>query len=497
MLRRFTSAQVDREIVKRRGLYAFAQLAWNIVDPSSFVGNWHLELLCAHLEAVSRGECRRLVVNMPPGTGKSLFVDVFWPAWHWIEHPADAWLHASFDDHLVNRDADRTINLLRSSWFVERWGELLPGAGKPSVTDFRNARGGHRMSTTIKGKATGHHANIHSVNDPIKPLDAAGGSLHSKTKIEEARTWYHGTMSTRFRELATSRRVLTMQRLNEDDLAGECIADGYTALVLPMRYDPNIACITPWGRDPRTETGELLFPDRFPEEEVEKLEAELGPADASAQLGQRPVARSGAMIEEGWIHYWSTEKEPLACPTCEGVHVLPTKGVDVLSGDCTFKDSATSDLVALGALRYNVSQDKVYVVDLRNERLDLPATCNELRAMSSRWPRAFDKLIEDKANGPAVEQTLRQELPGITLVTPEGGKIARVNACAPAFAAGRVLLPHPAIHGWSNTAKHQITKFPRVKNDDIVDMITQAVIRLRRHGSTFAIAMAKLRGELR
>jgi predicted phage terminase large subunit-like protein len=261
-----------------------------------------------------------------------------------------------------------------------------------------------------------------------------------------------------------------------------------------MRHDPEIHCVTPWGEDPRS-GNELLFPERFPEEAVEKLERDLGPVDASAQLGQRPIPRGGSIIEDAWIHYWSHEREPLACPTCALVHVLPLKGLDLLSVDCAFKDAETSDFVAMGALRH--FQRKTYLVDLDNERRGLPSTCNALRAMASRWPRAHDKLIEDKANGPSVEQTLRGELQGITMVNPEGGKLARVNASAPAFAAGEVLLPHPAIHAWSNVAKHQITKFPRVKNDDIVDMMTQAILRLRRHGASFSLAMAKLRGETR
>lgn len=513
----WSTIKLDRALVAKGGLYEFQRLAWPIVDPSPFVGNWHLEEVCKHLEAVSRLEIKRLVVNMPPGTGKSITINVMWPCWHWINNPSDAWIFASFDDHLVNRDASKAIQLLRSTWFVERWGELLPGASKPTVTDFRNARGGHRLGTTPKGKATGHHADIHVVDDPIKPLDAAGGSTMSRVKLEEVRTWYHGTMSSRFRDQRTGRRVVVMQRLHEEDLAGECIAAGYVHLRLPMRHEPAEHCVTKWGGDQRTEPQELLFPERFPEEEVTRLEAEMGPDVAPAQLQQRPTRQGGGAIREEWLRFWHPTDAAIGPP-------LPKTGVLILSVDCAFKDKPTSDFVAMQVWLADF-EGRLFLLDQLRDRLDLPDTSAGLLFLASVWPAAYDKLIEDKANGPGVEQTLRAEVPGLTLVAPLGGKIARVNACKPHFASGRVYLPAPAPHtckalapdhpyrsrfsdaqaaytpdgreyDWVLDYVLELTRFPNWKHDDMVDATTQAILYLKRDDlADFSAAMAKIRGE--
>lgn len=487
----------DRALVEKGTLYDFLEMAWPHVEVERFIPGWHLEELCIHLEAVSNCQIKRLVINQPPGTGKSSTTGWAWPVWEWIKRPPTKFIYASFDQSLVCRDADKMIKLLSSDWFRARWGDLLL-KGKPASSDFSNRQGGFRFSTSVNGKVTGRHANIQVADDPIKPKDAAGGSTMRKTVIRAVSDWWSGTMSSRASNLETLRRIVIMQRLDTDDLAGECIANGYELLRLPMRFEVSEPCKTTVGGDRRTTEGELLCPERASETAVAKQESEMGPDVAAAQLQQRPNRKGGGIFREAWWRYWVPDGMKLPpvyrpdgseAPT----RTVPIRGLKMQSWDMTFKDSDGSDFVCGGVwLAYD---DEFFLLDLLNQRLDFPGTLQEFRAMCAKWPDTFDKLVENKANGPAVEQTLRQEIPGIVLCEPMGGKEARANAVSPLCASGRVWIPHPMIAPWVTAYRLQHERFPRAVNDDMVDMTTQALLHLRKHGNTFSEAMAALRGQ--
>lgn len=473
-------ASLDREIVARGRLYDFVKMAWpHCGEPSEFVPGWHLEEICLHLEAVSRGECRRLVINQPPGTGKSLLVSVFWPSWEWLHRPATKWIYASYDQSLVCRDAAKQVSLVQSDFYRARWPHVRLREARPAASDYSNTAGGSRFSTSVRGKVTGRHADIQVVDDPIKPKDAMGGGSVTKAELKFVSDWWAHTMATRLSDPKTSRRVIVMQRLNVDDLAGECIAAGYTLLRLPMRYEASDPCRTSHGGDRRTEDGELLCPSRMAQEEVSQLETDLGPDVAASQLQQRPALQGGGIFREAYLRYYDE---------------LPATGLWVQSWDMTFGSIKASADFVCGQV-WLVSAGAYYLVDQVHARMQLPDMLAAVRELSAAYPRAHDKLIEDKANGMAVEQMLRQSLSGVTLVTPMGGKEARANATTPLWADGKIFLPRPTAKPWINAYTKQLLAFPRSIHDDMVDATTQALIQLRRHGDSFARAMAKLRGE--
>jgi predicted phage terminase large subunit-like protein len=146
------------------------------------------------------------------------------------------------------------------------------------------------------------------------------------------------------------------------------------------------------------------------------------------------------------------------------------------SWDASFKDLKTSDFVA-GELWGRIGGD-VYLLEQVHARLDFPATLEAVRNMSRRWPGAETKLIEDKANGSAVIQSLSHELSGIIAVEPHGGKISRACAISPRIEAGNVYLPHPAFAPWVNDFIEECANFPNGRHDDWVDAMTQALLRL-------------------
>ena len=467
------SAARDVALIEKGGLVDFIRIGWKIVEPSrNYVSNWHIDAIAEHLEAVSRGQIRNLILNVPPGSTKSLSVSVFWPVWDWIRNPGLRWIFASFDLKLQKRDGRRSLDLIQSRWFRDRWPQLRLVEKDPSVLSYWNTASGWRYGTSVRGTVTGNHGDRLVVDDPIKPLDA------SKVNLEKCIEWWDGTMSTRQSDPQTTARVVMMQRLHDQDLAGEMIRrGGYEVLRLPMRYEAKFPCVTALGRvDPRTEEGELLDPKRVPEAEVKTLETNLGPIGAAAQLQQRPTPAGGNIFALAWLQQTYSQL-PLAIDQW------------VLSIDCTFKGKENSDFVCMQVwARAGVD---FYLVDQVNERLSFTDTCIRLRELSAAYPLAVVKLVEDKANGPAVVDAMQRDVWGLELINPEGGKEARANAVTPLYRGGNVYLP---LHApWLAEYRTQLSTFPYAGNDDMLDATSQALTWMLKHTSNFDAAMAEYR----
>lgn len=472
---------IDVESVRRGGLRAFVRLAWPIIESSPYVHGWHVEEMCAHLEAVSRGEIRRLIINVPPGCSKSLITSVFWPAWDWLTRPERKWMFATFDADLARRDSLRCRELVTSLWFQERWSdrvEIYEGEERQRTMGvYYTTAQGMRFSSSVEGRATGWHAHIQVVDDPTKPQDVRAGGDAARDALQRTRDWWTGTMSSRKADPNDFARVIIMQRLHEDDLAGTCERDGgWTVLRLPMRFEPDNRCVTSVGGDRRTFEGELLNPARFSEVAVAETEKEMGSQVASAQLQQRPAPAKGLVFERKWLAHEYPEGG------------LPAHAQWVQSWDCTFKDLDTSDYV-VGQVWCAVGA-QYFLVDQIRARMGFADTCQAIRDLTKKWPQAVTKLIEDKANGSAIIETLHKDISGIVPVNPGGGKIARANAVSPLFEAGNVLVPKSEDAEWVGPWREEMAFFPMGRHDDCVDATTQALTYLHEEDvSEFIAAM--------
>ena len=288
--------------------------------------------------------------------------------------------------------------------------------------------------------------------------------------------------------LATGHKVVIQQRLHEADLTGDLLAKGgFDLLCLPAEFEPERRCITPIWRDPRVEAGELLWPDKVTRAQLESLKTALGSYRYSGQYQQRPAPASGGIFQRHWFRFWKPAHMdlppvPVRMPDGQMISILAVTppaefDTEVQSWDLAFKDKASSDY-GVGQVWGAKGADR-FLLDQHRERMDMPATKTAVRSMSEKWPHAAAKLVEDKANGPAVIQELQHEIIGLIEVTPEGGKLARAHAVSPQVEAGNVYLPHPAICPWVAAFIEEVMAFPNGRHDDQVDAMTQALHRLR------------------
>jgi predicted phage terminase large subunit-like protein len=468
----------------RRSFREFVEQAWHVLEPTTpFVPGMHVDAICTHLQAVVEGQIQNLIINVPPSHAKSLLTAVLLPAWAWIDRPAIRWMFATYKAELTVRDAVKCRRLIESDWYRSRWGDRFHlREDQNEKTRYENDRTGHRVVVTV-GSGTGEHGDIVVVDDPTS-VDQAESDVERTTANE----WWNGTMATRLNDLRTGRRVVIQQRLHEDDLTGNLLEKGgYELLMLPEEFEPERAGVTSIGwRDPRTQPGELLWPEKNGPDEIAKIKRDLGSYRYAGQFQQRPSPAGGGIFKRRWWRFWKPKimnlgPVPVKLDDGSALEIRPVDLPDefdesIQSWDMTFKDLKDSDYVAGGV--WASKGANLFLLDQRRERLDFPATVAAVEEMTRKYPKATAKLVEDKANGPAVIATLRNRIGGLISVNPEGGKIARANAVSPLVESGNVFLPHPAIAPWVDSFIEECAAFPRGRNDDQVDQMTQALLKI-------------------
>ena len=454
--------EVDQELAAR-GLREFVRQAWPVVEPATeFVSGWHLDAICEHLEAVTRGQIHRLLISVPPRHMKSLAVSVFWPCWEWITHPERRWLFCSYAAGLAIRDSVKCRRMVESPWYRRRWlDRFVLTSDQNEKSRFENDKAGYRIAIGVGGAATGEGGDRVIVDDPHNVREA-----ESEIVRQSVLDWWDQAMSTRLNDPKRGAMVIVMQRVHENDLAGHVLQQGgYEELKLPAEYEGSQQVTSIGWRDPRTELGELLWPERFGQEEVEALKRTMGSYAAAGQLQQRPAPAAGGILKRHWWKFYGEAPRPFS--------------EVIQSWDCAFKDTRTSDFV-VGQVWGRHGADK-YLLDQVRGRMDCPATIQAVKRLSEKWPQAEAKLVEDKANGPAVIATLKHEIVGLIAVNPEGGKEVRAHAVSPQIEAGNVYLPDPTIAPWIGGFIDECAAFPNGAYDDQVDAMSQALVRLGTH----------------
>lgn len=273
--------------------------AWPEMEPGQpLVWGWALDAICDHLQAVSEGHIKRLAIAVPPGMSKSTSTCVYHPAWEWgpREEPWQKHICFSYNASLSTRDNLRCRRLITSEWYRKRWGHVFSlTADQNEKVNFQNDKTGFRFASSISGASTGHRGSRLIIDDPISVHDS-----FSDAKILEAQRFIDEVLPTRVIDPKNSAIVMIAQRTHERDPIGHVLARelGYEALILPMLYEPERRCITGIGFvDPRERDGDLLFPERFPTEVVERDKKAMGSFAFSAQMQQSPAPRGGGLIK--------------------------------------------------------------------------------------------------------------------------------------------------------------------------------------------------------
>lgn len=282
----------------------FTQQAWLQVETRPFVPGWHLDAIFEHLEAVSSGQIRKLIINLPPRHMKSLGVACFWPAWVWLRNPKTQYLFSSYAESLSVRDSVKCRRLIQSPYYQSLLMTFQPDlvlvGDQNTKIRFENNFGGYRLATSVDGSNTGEGGDVLVVDDAHSLRD-----VESPVKRLSVLEWWDQVMSTRLNDPKTGCMVIVMQRSHQNDLSGYILEkeQDWNRLILPAEYEGTNKCCTVLGfKDPRTATNEALWPDRFGPKELSVLKKQLGPYGSAGQLQQRPSPREGGMFKIGQIH---------------------------------------------------------------------------------------------------------------------------------------------------------------------------------------------------
>jgi predicted phage terminase large subunit-like protein len=467
----------------------FVRAAWPLLEPSTpLLWSWHLDVLTSHLEAFIRdapGTPQNLMINVPPGSMKSLLSSVFLPAWVWLWRPSWRVICASGNPRVVTRDSTKCRQVVRSDWYQKTFApEWQISKDQDEKQWFATDASGFRLGIGAGSAATGSRADCLLIDDANE-----AATVHSKAERDNINEqWWRDSFSNRIADVTKSKRLIIMQRLHDDDLAGYVLreeAGQWEHLCLRMESERPPLKKTWLGWEDTRATGELLFPARFTPAFVE-TERKKGSAYFAGQHQQRPVSASGNRFQRAWWGFWSATGEQLRRP--EGCSVSPplrwspvitarhTARVELIqSVDATFKGGDGSDFVVVMMLAQQGPKTHVLAVD--RAKRGYGDTVRAIRAQRAAWTGCRTTLVEDKANGSAIIETLKGEFTGIVAVNPLGGKEARAAAIESTVEAGDVYLPE----GWEGIGDFvdEFASFPKGSHDDQVDALSQALLWLQ------------------
>jgi predicted phage terminase large subunit-like protein len=447
-------------------LASFAKKAWTVLNPTRpLIWSWHYDYLCEMLTLVKQRRLLRLIINIPPRTLKSTLVTIFFPCWVWLTEPEHNFLTASYSLDLSTEHSVTRRSLLQSLWFQRLFSDRFSLSGDRNQVGqyFNNKRGG-MIATSVGATTMGRGCDTAILDDPVSAEQAV-----SDAERTTANNWIDGTLRTRLNEPANGAIVLVMQRLHELDATGYLLEQEpglWTHVRIPLEADEDETWTFPIsGKVVQRNVGDILMPERFPPVTVEELKRRRG--SFAGQYQQLPSPLGGNLIKRNEVRYYGGIDPRTGQPD----EKLPASfDMKLISVDCAFKDVATSDYVAIGVI--GIKGRKRYVLNVVNKHLDAAATEAEIRRQRDVHRPVGAVLVEDKANGPAVIQRLRLNLPGVVEINPQGGKIARMFAAAAEWQAGDWFVDRNA--AWSEPLVEQLTMFPNGRNDDMADMMSQA-----------------------
>ena len=420
-----------------------------------FIAGRHHKIVAQKFEDIANGKIKRLIINMPPRHTKSEFASYLFPAWMIGRRPDLKIMQATHTADLSIRFGRKVKNLMETEEYQKVFGVKLRSDSKAAYR-WETDGGGEYYAAGVGGNIAGRGADLFIIDDPHSEQDAM-----SPAALEGAWEWYQGGPRQRLQPGGAI--VLVMTRWSELDLTAKLLkqsamdikADKWEMIEFPAIL----------------ESGKPLWPEYWKLEELESVKASIQLQKWQAQYMQQPTADMSSIIKRSWWNIWQQEKIPKL------QYVMQTY-------DTAFLKSQTADFSAIQTWGvFYPSEDKsahVILLDAKKGRWEFP----ELKRVALEEYQYWEPdtvLVESKAAGLPLTQELRASGIPVVNFSPSRGndKISRVNAVAPLFESGMVWAPEAS---WAEEVIEECAAFPFGEHDDMVDAMTQALMRFRQGG---------------
>jgi predicted phage terminase large subunit-like protein len=443
--------------------------------------------LCHKLDQVERGEIKRLIICAPFRHGKSLVSSIGFPEYYLGRRPHNKIITVSYGAEVAMEFGREVRNTIASP----RYQGVFPGTALMKDSKAKNRWhtnfGGQYIATGVGGPITSKGGNVIIVEDPHKNRKEAD----SKAKSDEVWNFWRSTLYSRqepeFEEGDETAFVVIMQRWNSFDFvarlqeaAREEGGEQWEVVELPALADDDGNATDDWER------GHALVPEMWPKTTLKKWKTTMGSRNWLSQCQQQPTDDSGNIVQKEWFRYWSHTPS-------EGAVALPKQFDEIIqSWDLTFKNAEENSRVA-GGIWGRLGAD-VFLLDELCKHLSFVGSIRGVTGMTQKHPNAKLKLVETKANGPALESVLKKKIFGIVLVEPQGDKKARLWAVTPMMESGNVYLPSPTMPGyaWVEEYISEVIGFPNLPKNDRVDQTSQALAHFEKSQDNIFEHLSKL-----
>jgi len=421
------------------------------VNPSArYQHNWHIELIAEYLEAIRAGSIKRLVINMPPRSLKSICVNVAWPAWLLGHDPKSRIITASYSSALAIKHSLDCRLLVGSRWYKELFPDFSIALGQNQKHRFTTTKQGFRYATSVGGSLTGEGGHVLIIDDPLNPKQAL-----SKHYREQCQNWFDQTAASRLDDKNKGVIVAVMQRLHEEDLSAHLLAKGgWEHLLIPAIAKEKLF-FQRGAYQKIMEEGDALHAGREDIRLLEKIKKEMGSHAFAAQYLQAPLISSHGMVKHDWLKRYAHR---------------PARFDRIIhSWDTGIKGSLRHDPSACLVFG-QIGQDH-YLLSSISKRCEYPYLKRLFYGLvAHEQPDAV--LVEDKASGQQLIQDARRDLSlAIIPIRPAMDKVTRFSVVTAMIEAGSLWLPREA--SWLADFEKELFSFPYGKHDDSVDALSQ------------------------
>lgn len=409
-----------------------------------------------------------LLLSVPPQHGKSHTITETLAAWYLGKNPNKSVIIAGYNEDFAIRFGRRNREKI-AEYNSKIFPECVLADAPNSNVEFETTKKGRCISRGILSGITGNSAHLFIIDDPIKNRQEAD------SERTRAAIWNEYLNSVKTRMAPGGKLIVIATRWHEEDLIGMIQLTRKDVRVINLPVECDDPENDPLGR----KLGEALCPEigrgqAWLEDFKKDYTGKEGSRAWSALYQGKPNIAAGNMVLKEWWQYY----------TSIDIDTIP---ITVMSVDATFKDGDNNDFVSIGVI--GKKDEKYYLLDDIHAHLSFTATLDAIRLLNEQYPNLYTILVEDKANGSAIINTLTTEINKITPINPQGGKVSRAAAVSPIIERGDVLLP--MYEGYTKETIDEWAKFPNGSHDDRVDMMSQAINYLMTSDATYTVPITK------